>query len=166
MPHDLDLFHEALLSLLLGISSFFRKGLYCALALIFHALDEINGSKVSFPDFLDRPIVFMKSYLIEMPLQDISPLLLIIVGKLKLLLPFLNIKVDLRLFDHKPEIKVEEQMHSIVDDAALMNCNWKCRCRLPFFPMRFVQDYSKRLFAVVLKKLSFHLSLSIFFYIL
>lgn len=107
----------------------------------------------------------MKSDLIEMFFQDISPLFMVIMDEFEFLLLLLDIEVDMCLFDHESDIEVEEQMHCIIDDATLMNCDRDNLSLVGFFPMRFVEDLSKRLFADGLEKLSFHL-LSIFFYIL
>ena len=78
--------------------------------LILKALDQINRSEVSFANFLDGSIVLVKSNLVEMFFQDISPLFLIIIDEFELLLLFLDIEVDVCLFDHEPDIEVEEQV--------------------------------------------------------
>lgn len=164
MPHDFYLFHEALLSLFLGISGLFCKGFDCTLMLILYTLDQINRSEVSFADFLDRSIVLVKSDLIEMFFQNVSPLFLVIMNKLEVLLFFLDIEVDVCLFDHKSEIEVEEQVHCIVDDAALMDCNCESLCWVAFFPVRLVEDFSKRFFTHGFEKLSFHFFINILLY--
>jgi hypothetical protein len=135
VPHDFYLFHEALLSLFLGISRLFCKGFDCALMLVLYTLDQINRSEVSFTDLFDGSIVLVKSDLIEMFFQDMPPLFLVIIDELEFLLLFLYIEVDSCLFDHESDIEVKEQVHCIVDDAALMNCNWDRLCWLCFFPV-------------------------------
>ena len=66
MPHDLDFFDEAFLSVFLAEGSFLGEGLDCAFLLGIVSFGEIDGGEVSFSDFFDGFEVLVEASLLSL----------------------------------------------------------------------------------------------------
>ena len=84
MPHYLDFFDQALLSIFLAVGCLLGEGFNRVSHLVFDLFHQVDCGEVALPDLLDRLECLMKAFLVEIMFQDISPLLFILVGKLEL----------------------------------------------------------------------------------
>ena len=74
-PHHLDLFDEALFSVLFVISILFRKSFHCIMHIIFMFQSQIHSCEISFAYLFDWLELLMEAALVEFVFENLPPLL-------------------------------------------------------------------------------------------
>lgn len=105
VPDDFDLFDQALFSILLTISSLFGKGLHRVFLLVLEPLDHIDGREVAPSDLFYWLELLMEAHLVEVFLEDVSPLVRVLPDQFKTEFELTEVEGDGVLRGHEPEIK-------------------------------------------------------------
>lgn len=72
-PHELDLIHQGLLALVLGVSCLLRKGLDSELLLVFQSDSQVNAREIPLPDLFDWLEQFVEASLVETARHRVPP---------------------------------------------------------------------------------------------
>ncbi len=113
--HDLDLFYQALFSILFAIGSLFRKCLNSIVCIIFQFLSQINRSKITLTNLLDRFELLMKSSLINFSFKYFSPVLQINLRQQIISTGLLaTLEFDLQWFLRECKLQIEIKLDRLI----------------------------------------------------
>ena len=133
VSHNLNFFDQALFAFFLTVGGFLSKSFHCIICFIFCFFDQKDCGKVSFPNFLVRLELLMKSSLIEFAFQNLSP-------TIDLTLWFqcisycigLSLKLDLRGRMSKAKLHIEIKLDRLDDSFTIFFQTFFGQCNLDF----------------------------------